>query len=112
MTHSDFMELRLEGKIRMGIDQSKALWLIELLPLRYQYAHYFWSWVWGLSIPGAFVVWYFFAWYWGLASLLIVTPAIFRATKTSAAQFVMEHAENDPLFFDHLMSKGLLTFSF
>lgn len=42
--------------------------------------------------------------------LFIVTPMIFRATKKSASQFVLEHAENDAQFFSFLVEKNLMIF--
>lgn len=80
------------------------------LPKRYRYAHLFWGWVWILSIPGFISVSIFYSWWIGLLLLLIVTPMIFRATRKSAAEFVLEHAENDAQFFTFLVDKNLLIF--
>lgn len=105
-----YKRLRAEGKISAGISNSDALRLVECLPKRYQYEHLFWSWVCILSIPGFISVSIFYRWWVGLLLLFIVTPIIFRATKTSAAQFVLERAENDEQFFSSLVEKNLLIF--
>ena len=109
MTHSDYMELRAEGLVHIGINPSVALNLIKHLPKRYQYAHSFWGWVMLLSIPGALALWLFIAWYWALASLFILTPVLNASLRKSARQFVIEHATENPEFFDALVGQGLIT---
>jgi len=109
MNYQTYKTQRAQGTVVAGIDNSAALSLIDYLPKNYQYAHMFWSWVWMLSIP-FFIVLAFFTFGIGLLGLFIVTPLIFKSTKKSAAQFVLEHAENDPAFFDQLEERNLLTF--
>lgn len=110
MTYDEFKRARQEQGVRAGIDNSVALRLIEYLPKRFQYAHIFWSWVWMLSIPAAILLMIFVKWWVGLIVLFFVTPTIFRATKKSAAQFVLEHAEENEEFFDKLVEGNLLIF--
>jgi hypothetical protein len=110
MAYTEYKRLRSEGKILAGVSNSDALRLIEHLPKQYQYAHLFWSWVWMLSIPGFIAVSIFYKWWVGLLLLFVVTPMISRSTKKSAAEFVLEHAENDAQFFSFLVEKNLLTF--
>lgn len=95
MTHEEFVQRRQDGTISAGISNSNALRLIEYLPKRYQTAHTFWSWVWMLSIPGFICVSIFYKWWVGLLLLIFVTPLIASSTKKSAAQFVLEHAQNN-----------------
>jgi hypothetical protein len=108
MTFSEFKRLRAEGKILAGISESEALRLLPHLPKRYQYAQYFWSWVWILSMPGFILVSISYRWWVGLLLLFTATPMLFRATKKSTAQFVIEHAENDEQFFRQLVEMNLL----
>jgi len=110
MTYAEYKRLRAEGKILAGVSNSDALRLLAHLPKRYQYAHLFWGWVWMLSIPVFISVSVFYRWWIGLLLLFIVTPVIFRATRKSAADFVLEHAENDAQFFSYLVDKNLLIF--
>lgn len=110
MVHEEFISLRKDGKIAAGIDNSTAVRLIDRLPRRYQAAHHFWSWVWMLSIPVFIGVAIFVKWWVGLALLVVLTPAISSSVKRSAAEFVLEHATEDSLFFDFLVSKNLLKF--
>ncbi len=110
MNYQTYKAQRAAGTVVAGIDNSTALRLIDYLPKRYQYAHMFWSWIWMLSIPTAIALSIFYRWWAGLLVLFFVTPIIFSATKKSAAQFVLEHAENDPAFFDKLVERNLLTF--
>lgn len=110
MTYEEFIQGRRAGTIRVGIDESSALRLIDHLPKRYQAAHMFWSWVWMLSIPGFICLSIFWRWWAGLLLLFLVTPMIFRATNKSAAQFVLEHAQANKEFFDKLVANKLLVF--
>ena len=110
MTYAEYKRQRAEGKILAGVSNSDALRLIDYLPKRYRYAHLFWSWVWMLSIPAFIAVSIFYRWWVGLLLLFIVTPLLSRSTKKSAAEFVLEHAENDEQFFSLLIEKNLLIF--
>jgi len=66
--------------------------------------------MWMLSIPAAIALMVFAKWWIGLLVLLFVTPAIFRATKKSAAKFVLEHAEESEEFFNLLVEQSMLVF--
>lgn len=66
--------------------------------------------VWILSIPGFICVAIFLKWWAGLLLLVFATPMIFSANKLSAAQFVLEHAQENREFFDALVQEGILTF--
>jgi hypothetical protein len=110
MTYEEFIQRRKAGTVSAGIDNSTALKLIDHLPKRYQAAHIFWSWVWILSVPIFICVSIFWKWWAGLLLLIFVTPMIFRATKQSAAQFVLEHAQENKEFFDKLVENNLLVF--
>ena len=109
MTHHEYVVLRKKGGIVAGIDYSSAMKLIDVLPKRYQAATHFWSFIWILSIP-FFIVAAFFTMGIGLLGLIFITPSISRSVKKSAAEFVLEHAEEDENFFDMLVEKNLLTF--
>jgi len=110
MTHDEFLRLRKAGKIAAGINNSAAIRLIDRLPWRYQAAHNFWSWVWILSIPCFIAVAILVKWWIGLLLLVFVTPLISSSVKTSASQFVLEHATYDAEFFDFLVANDLLMF--
>ncbi|MEI7511489.1 MAG: hypothetical protein WCJ84_05005 [Candidatus Peregrinibacteria bacterium] len=110
MKHEEFIKLRKEGKISAGVDNSTALKLVDHLPKKYQASHLFWSWVWMLSIPGFVLVSIFYKWWVGLLLLFFVTPMISSAIKKSAAQFVLEHAEENKKFFQFLVENDILIF--
>ncbi len=110
MEYQEYKKLRSERRILAGIDNSKALILINYLPKQYQYAHIFWSWVWILSIPAFIGIAIFYKWWIGLILLFFMTPMISRATKKSAAQFVLEHAEENEEFFNKVVGENSLTF--
>lgn len=110
MEYWEYQELKSSNAIRMGVDDSTALVLIQQLPKRYYYAHSFWTWIWILSIPGAFVIGWLYSWWLTPLILFFVTPAIFNSTKKSCAQFVLEHAEENEDFYNYLNSKDLIKF--
>lgn len=110
MTYTEYKALRSEGRVLAGIDNSTALRLIDRLPKGYQYAHLFWSWVWMLSIPAFICVWIFYKWWVGVILLFTVTPIVKRATEKSAAEFVLQHAENNEQFFNLLVERNFLIF--
>jgi hypothetical protein len=106
MDHVDFIRLWKEGKLLVDVDRTKALQVVgsKIMPMRYQLAHAFWSWVWLLTIPIWFSVMYFYAWWAGLLGLFFITPLISRATKTAAMQFIIERAVDSKEFFDFAVS--------
>jgi len=110
MTYEEYKLSIQNGEIRVGIDRSDALNVIGYLPMRYQVAHIFWSWVWILSIPGFICVSIFYKWWIGLILLFVVTPLISGATKDSAAQFVLEYAKESQEFYYMLLNKKVLIF--
>ena len=110
MEHSEFVQSWNTGKLEIDVDRSMALQVAnsEMLPKRYQGAHMFWTWVWILSMPGAFAVMYFYIWWVGLLLLFFLTPALSRSIKNSAMQFMIDHAMENPEFFQFAISKGLI----
>lgn len=109
MTHQEFVLLRRAGQIQAGIDNATAMGLIGHLPTRYRAATHFWSWVWILSIP-VFIIGAFFTMGISLLGLVFFTPTISRSVKESAAKFVLEHAEENEVFFNMLVENDLLIF--
>jgi len=110
MTYQEFNKLRSERKISMGINHSIALKLVDLLPKNYQYAHIFWSWIWVLSVPTFLLIAILYKWWVGLSLLIFITPLLFSSIKKSAAQFVIQHAEENQDFFEYLVKNELLLF--
>ena len=110
MTFEQFKENIDNGIVKAGIDDSTSLRLINYLPGRYQAAHYFWSWIWILSIPVFIYVAIFYKWWVGVLLLIFITPIISRATKKSASQFVLEYAQENKQFYEMLIKNDLLHF--
>ena len=110
MEYEKFIQLRKAGKIRAGINSSMAMCLIKQLPMRYQAAYTFWSWIWILYIPAFICVSIFYKWWIGFLLLFIVTPIISRANKQSAMHFVLDHIQENKEFYEKLNKKNLLVF--
>jgi hypothetical protein len=112
MEHSEFVRAWRAGELLVDVDRSKALAVAgsKLLPKRYQAAHLFWSWVWLLTVPAAIAVMFLYKWWVGVLILLLVTPALSRATKRSAMQFMMDHALENPDFYRLAVDQGVIRF--
>jgi hypothetical protein len=110
MTFSEFKRLRAQGAVVAGISDFDSASLLKYLPKRYQYANAFWFWICVLTIPGFILLSIFYLWWFGLMLLIVVTPAIYKANRRSASQFVLEYAEADEQFFNALVSENLLVF--
>ena len=111
MTYEDYIRQKKSGGIWVEIEISTALRLIDSLPKRYQFAFYFWSWVWMLPIPAFILVAILWKWWIGLLLLIFVSPIIMKATKKSAAQFVIEYANENKEYFDFLVREEFISFN-
>ena len=86
MEHDEFVEGLKRGTVAVDVDRNKALQIAnawEKLPHRFRSAHVFWTSAWLLTIPAAFVAAFLYKWWAGVIILLVVTPALFAATKKS-----------------------------
>lgn len=81
-------------------------WVINRLPKANQAAHYFWSWIWILSIPGcialAFIKW------WLVFSIFIVPGIIRKAVGQSVREFVIEYARENEDFFNDCLKNNII----
>lgn len=111
MTHEEFVESYHSGRLAVAVDRSAAMRVLDqkdLLPARYRAAHLFWKNL-GCLLPVAGLVsliW--LPWYWGLGAI-VLGMFIMPATRRSAAQFVMEHALEDAVFWETMVSGRVIT---
>lgn len=110
MEHTEFVQSWNEGKLLVDINRTKALQIANsrVLSKRYQIAHIFWSWVWILTIPLALAIMFLYKWWAGLLILLFVTPAVSSATKKSVMQFMIDHALENPEFYQFAVTEGII----
>lgn len=109
LSHSSFIDAWKNGKIKIDVDRRKALRIAnsDALPKRYRAAHIFWSTVWLLTIPlGTGLI--FYKWWIGLLVLFVVSPSIANATKTSAMQFMIDHALENEDFYARAIQDGVI----
>jgi hypothetical protein len=108
--HAQFVAGWQAGKLKVDVNRSLALQVAnsDMLPRQYRAAHTFWSWIWILSIPAGLAVMFLFRWWAGLLMLILLTPGLSRATKTSAMQFMIDHAIENPEFYSWALDKELL----
>ncbi len=108
LPHRKFIDQWKNGEIKIDVDRSKALRIANSnsFPKRYRAAHVFWSTVWLLTIPLG--IWlFFYKWWVGLLVLFIASPLIAKATKTSAMQFMINHALESESFYNHATTNGV-----
>ena len=112
MQHTEFVEAYKRGTVTVDVDRSKALQIAnawENVPYRFRSAHVFWSCAWLLTIPGAFAAAFFYAWWAGALVLLVLTPALFAATKQSAALHVIEYAVESSAFYSYALDNSVIS---
>lgn len=111
MTHTEFVEGWENGDLEVQVDRSAALRIAngDVLPERYQHAHIFWTWVWFLSIPGGIAAAIWIEWWIGLALLFLLCPALFKASRKAACQFMIDHALESEEFFDYARQNKVLS---
>lgn len=102
MEHAEFVHAWKERTRSISVNRSKALRAVNsgLLPRRYQYAHIFWSWVWFLSYPAGIAIMIFLKWWVGIIFIVLVPWSISAAVKKSAMDFIVEHALENPSFYE------------
>ena len=93
------------------MDRAKAFQIAnawEKLPLRFRHAHVFWSCAWLLTIPASFAA-AFYAWWAGALILLVLTPALFAASKKAAALYVVDYAVESSVFYAYAVENGVIS---
>jgi len=110
MDHSEFVNAHKDGTHKIYVTRSKALRAVSegYLPRRYQYSHLFWSSIWLLSYPAGIAIMIFQKWWIGLIFLIFVPGSISAAVKKSAFNFVVEHAAEDPGFYQFAIDNEIL----
>ena len=111
MEHSEFVRRWGQGELLVDVSSGAALSVAgsKLLPRRYRVAHHFWSTVWLLTIPAAIAIMLFYKWWVGVLILVFLTPALYRAVRRSAMQFMIDYALESPDFYRLALEKGILT---
>ena len=112
MQHDEFVEAYNRGIVEVDVDRKKALQIAnawEKVPHRFRAAHVFWSSAWLLTIPGAFVVAFLHSWWAGTLVLLVLTPALYAATKKSAALHVIEYAVESSVFYSYAVENSVIS---
>lgn len=111
MSHDEFVSKWKAGMLEITVNRSMALQVVgsPLMPAPMRAAHTFWSWIWILSMPAAFVVGWMYSWWLCPIMLLFLTPIISSATKTSAMQFMIDHAVESSEFFAWACDNSLLS---
>ena len=112
MQHNEFVEAYKRGTVVVDVDRSKALQIAnawDKVPYRFRSAHVFWSCAWLLTIPAAFAAAFFYKWWAGALILVVLTPALFTATKKSAALHVIEYAVESSAFYLYALDNSVIS---
>ena len=112
LQHTEFVERYKRGTVEVDVDRSKALQIAnawEKLPHRFRSAHVFWSCAWLLTIPAAFAAAFLYTWWAGTLILLVLMPALYAATKKSAALHVIDYAVESSVFYSYAVENGVIS---
>lgn len=111
MTHSDFVDAYNAGSLKVHVDRSLALHLMNtpMMPRRYRAAHLFWTWVWFLSFPAAIALLIWYRWWVGLLLFFVALFPLRNAIGRSACRFVLDTAlENEEFFLSAGQVRALI----
>lgn len=109
MTHKEVVDGYHTGKLRILINESAALKLMNttFVDKPYQYATIFWSWVWMLSIPIgiALIIWVNM---WLGIAVIVIGLILPQAIKRSSSENVLEQALRDEEFYNALVEAEII----
>jgi hypothetical protein len=110
MQYDEFVSTWRKGGLFVDVDSSLALRVLgtKRIPQRYRAAHQFWSWVFALSIPASFFVMYRYGWGTGLLMLAVVPGMVYKGTRKSAMQFMIDHSLENADFYKFAVDNGVL----
>ena len=111
MQHTDFVNAYRRGAVAVDVDAVKAFRIAnawEKLPHKFRAAHVFWSAAWLLSIPAAFVAAFLHSWWAGALVLFVLMPALYAATKKSAALHVIDYAVESSVFYSYALENEVI----
>ena len=109
--HTDFVDGYRRGTIQIDVDRSKAMRIANAadeLPAEFRSSHRLWSAAWLLAIPVAFAAAFLHSWWAGALILFVVMPALYTATKRSAAQHVIAYAVKSSAFYSYAVENGVI----
>jgi hypothetical protein len=112
MQHDEFVHAYKTRTIEVDVDRSKALQVAnawEKLPHQFRAAHVFWSCAWLLTIPMAVAAAFLYTWWAGTLILLVLTPALYAATKRSAALHVLDYAVESSVFYEYAVENSVIS---
>jgi hypothetical protein len=109
MTHRDFVEGYRDGRVKVYVDKSMVLRIADSggLPRQYWFAHALWSWMSLLCMGTTIAAFIWWPWYWGVGFFML-TMGLAGAIRTTASDFVIDHAIKHAEFYDMLLRAQVL----
>jgi ABC-type spermidine/putrescine transport system permease subunit I len=111
MQHAEFVHAYKTGTIQVDVDRSKAFQIAnawEKLPHQFRSAHVFWSCAWLLTVPAALAAAFLHSWWAGTLILVVLMPALYNATKRSAALHVIDYAVESGFFYSYALENNII----
>jgi len=109
MEHEDFVRGYRSGRVRVHVEREEAVKIAasDWLPTRYRVAHLFWSWAALLCLFGGPIALFWVEWWiaGGITAFGLVGRS---AARYSACEFVLEHALEEPSFYDAVRGVGII----
>jgi hypothetical protein len=83
----------------------------SLIPDDYKVAFRLWTWIWLSLVPVALVIGSTYSWWWTpVLMAMLVTAQSFSRSKT-ASMFIVDYAKEDELFYDIMVTLGVMRVS-
>ena len=109
LEYQKFLELYKSGVIKVHVNKydAKQLLTTDIMPKKYVYSDIVWSWIWLLSLPVGISL---IIWVNRIIGVIICFLFFFihNAQRQSAAQFVIEYAQEDESFYNFVVDQGIM----
>ncbi|MEQ9560917.1 MAG: hypothetical protein RLN69_00240 [Woeseiaceae bacterium] len=108
--YQDFLRASSRGAAHVSVHKQLAARVMStsLIPDDYRMAFRLWTWLWLSLVPVALVIGSAYSWWWTpmLIATLLVAQSITRSK--TASKFVVDFAREDELFYDIMVTLGVL----
>jgi hypothetical protein len=108
MSYSEFVFNKSEGKVKGIVSHNIAKNLIKDLPDKYKKPYQFWNRIALISVAISIYLGFIFTWWVGLVSFFGISGVIFSSNKKSAAEHVLEYANENENYYNFLVSNKLM----
>jgi hypothetical protein len=111
--YQDFLRATSRGAVHVSVHRQLAARVMStsLIPNDYKVAFRLWTWIWLSLVPVTLVIGSLYSWWWMpvLIAMLLVAQSFTRSK--SASMFIVDYAKEDELFYDIMVTLGVIRVS-